>query len=416
MKRKDQNRYLVILCIVLVLNFAGLIIFNHLPNQSIRRYLALGNEYLLDGNYDKAILNYQAAVNISPSSENSIRSRQKLGDAYCRKAEKKLNSTAEGPTEEECLEAVNYLGAAALQFQELAEVQEKTGKTVVSQVESYRRIVEIRTEQLAVIRENDVEYDESSRDTIIQKKDEAQQKVNELLGIEEDDSLENVKEPDDETEETEAESESMEDILSESDSEKTEDSQSETVYDEEEEKAPLDELYYYYDSSEHTLYLRQDNQDGYTKQDMSEDWGWWNDYSRDEPSVYALKKAVIETPIRLTESTIFSENRDLAEIEGLELLDTSEMTDMSSMFYQCWALRDLDLSTFDTSKVTDMSWMFNRCIGLEHLNISGWEVSQVQSVQAMFYSSIDRDSTENIEGFEDFVTNLTCDWQMLWDQ
>ena len=48
----------------------------------------------------------------------------------------------------------------------------------------------------------------------------------------------------------------------------------------------------------------------------------------------------------------------------LSNFDTSNVTDMSSMFYGCLNLKSLDLSSFDTSNVTNMSYMFYICIRL----------------------------------------------------
>ena len=51
----------------------------------------------------------------------------------------------------------------------------------------------------------------------------------------------------------------------------------------------------------------------------------------------------------------------LKSIEGLEHLNTSQVTDMGGMFLGCKSLTSLDLSSFDTSKLTDMSRMFYGC-------------------------------------------------------
>ena len=53
--------------------------------------------------------------------------------------------------------------------------------------------------------------------------------------------------------------------------------------------------------------------------------------------------------------------QSLKSIEGLEHINTSQVTDMSYMFSGCSSLTSLDLSSFDTSKVTDMSYMFSGC-------------------------------------------------------
>ena len=55
----------------------------------------------------------------------------------------------------------------------------------------------------------------------------------------------------------------------------------------------------------------------------------------------------------------------LTEIQGIENLNTSEVTDMSVMFQNCHSLETLDLSSFKTSKVTSMHGMFFNCGNLK---------------------------------------------------
>jgi len=64
--------------------------------------------------------------------------------------------------------------------------------------------------------------------------------------------------------------------------------------------------------------------------------------------------------------------------------DTSNVTDMGSMFYFCSGLISLDLSSFVTSNVTNMSSMFAGCIKLTSLDASSWDVEQVTSYSNMF--------------------------------
>lgn len=73
------------------------------------------------------------------------------------------------------------------------------------------------------------------------------------------------------------------------------------------------------------------------------------------------------------------------DIAGLELLDTSKVTNMSYMFNGCSALTSLDLSGFDTSKVTYMDNMFNGCSALTALDLSGFDTSSVKEMYGMFY-------------------------------
>lgn len=67
-------------------------------------------------------------------------------------------------------------------------------------------------------------------------------------------------------------------------------------------------------------------------------------------------------------------------------LDTSEVTNMGKMFYDCYSnsLTSLDLSNFNTSSVTDMNNMFNNCRGLTGLDLSSFETSNVEDMSGMF--------------------------------
>ena len=75
----------------------------------------------------------------------------------------------------------------------------------------------------------------------------------------------------------------------------------------------------------------------------------------------------------------------LTEIDGLELLDTSGVTSMHDMFYDCWGLTTLDLSNFDTSSVTNMNYMFFSCKNLTTIYVSDkWNTDKVTSSYDMF--------------------------------
>ena len=53
--------------------------------------------------------------------------------------------------------------------------------------------------------------------------------------------------------------------------------------------------------------------------------------------------------------------------------DTSNVTNMSGMFYWCSNLTTLNLSGWDTGRVTDMNSMFDGCSSLTSLDLSGWD-------------------------------------------
>ena len=77
-------------------------------------------------------------------------------------------------------------------------------------------------------------------------------------------------------------------------------------------------------------------------------------------------------------------NNNLLKTLNVSGLDTSQVANMSNMFYACMGLTSLDLSNFDTSQVTNMSDMFGGCMGLTSLDVSNWNTSQVTNMSNMF--------------------------------
>ena len=82
----------------------------------------------------------------------------------------------------------------------------------------------------------------------------------------------------------------------------------------------------------------------------------------------------------------FYELNLLERIEGLEHLNTSQVTSMGWMFKGCGSLTSLDLSRFDTSKVTSMSGLFSGCGSLTSLDLTCFDTSKVTDMRGMFYS------------------------------
>ena len=79
----------------------------------------------------------------------------------------------------------------------------------------------------------------------------------------------------------------------------------------------------------------------------------------------------------------------LTDIEGIENLNTENVTDMGKMFDRCSALTSLDLTNFNTAKVSDMSYMFMGCIALTTIFVSDKFVTdQVTDGRDMFHMCI----------------------------
>ena len=65
-------------------------------------------------------------------------------------------------------------------------------------------------------------------------------------------------------------------------------------------------------------------------------------------------------------------------------IDTSNVTDMRSIFNNCVYLTSLDLSNFDTSNVMNMSEMFSNCSNLTSLDLSNFYTSNVMNMRLIF--------------------------------
>ncbi len=83
---------------------------------------------------------------------------------------------------------------------------------------------------------------------------------------------------------------------------------------------------------------------------------------------------------------LFYECKALKSIKGIENLDTSLVTNMNNMFYECNSLVNLDLSGFNTSNVTNMYRMFYNCSSLTSLNVSSFDTSNVTIMDRMFFN------------------------------
>ena len=188
------------------------------------------------------------------------------------------------------------------------------------------------------------------------------------------------------------------------------------------------------------LYLRATEQTGYTEGTK------WNDAT--------ITKVIIEEPIApSTCEEMFSICSSLQEIENIENLHTENAVSMKKMFYNCTALKQLDVSnfdtsnvknmnymfggqsvakgkmsleriigldSFDTSKVTDMSYMFSMCVKLKTLDVSSFDTGNVTNMACMFSGGwADKRfemELEKITGLENFKTGNVKYMQCMFYQ
>ena len=74
----------------------------------------------------------------------------------------------------------------------------------------------------------------------------------------------------------------------------------------------------------------------------------------------------------------------LTEIEGIENLNTQNVTDMRDMFTCCYALTSLDVSIFNTQNVKNMNGMFCDCSNLTSLDLTNFNTAKVTNMGNMF--------------------------------
>ncbi|WP_291292092.1 BspA family leucine-rich repeat surface protein [Enterococcus sp.] len=98
-----------------------------------------------------------------------------------------------------------------------------------------------------------------------------------------------------------------------------------------------------------------------------------------------LEQIVVGGRVRLPtdSSSLFSSLSNLRAIQNEHNFDTSQVTNMMSMFSTTSSLKSLDLSTWDTRLVTDMR-SFVHHSGIEALNVSGFDTSAVTNFRGMF--------------------------------
>ena len=143
-------------------------------------------------------------------------------------------------------------------------------------------------------------------------------------------------------------------------------------------------FYAVFDEATSTLTFKHDNNkpiEAFVLNEGSKFPGWYK-YHED------ISKVVFDTSFANARPTScyrwFFNCNDLTTIEGIEYLNTQNVTNMGFMFDGCSALRTLDLSSFDTKNVTNMKYMFYGCSSLETLDLSNFDTKNVTNMEYMF--------------------------------
>ena len=149
------------------------------------------------------------------------------------------------------------------------------------------------------------------------------------------------------------------------------------------------EAYACYTSSNTTLTFYYDNQRSSrtgTTYDLNtgiSNPGWYSDGTSPNVTKVVFNSSFVNTRPTNTFHWFYAMT-NLQSITGMSYLNTSEVTNMGFMFYNCYNLPSVDVSSFNTSKVTNMQSMFSGCSQLTNLDVSGFNTSNVTNMQDMF--------------------------------
>lgn len=137
--------------------------------------------------------------------------------------------------------------------------------------------------------------------------------------------------------------------------------------------------------------------------------GWY--YSADK-----ITKIVIEPSFadaRPTQCRRWFSDCRVKEIEGIEYLNTSEVTTMDYMFCNCTSLIKLDVSKFNTEKVTTFENMFTNC-PFTSIDVSSFNTEKATNMKGMFYVCRKLTSLDVSNFNTSNVTNMTEMFARCW--
>ena len=179
------------------------------------------------------------------------------------------------------------------------------------------------------------------------------------------------------------------------------------------------ESYAVFDEATNTLTFKHDTNKPAGAFALNEDYnapGWYkpDDYG-DNTNI--IKKVVFDASFANARPTScykwFYDCTNLTTIEGIEYLNTENVTNMGWMFSSCEALTILDVSNFDTKNVTNMRYMFSICFALTTLDVSNFDTQNVTNMSNMF-SDCSALTTLDLSNFD--TKNVTdMSWMFSFD-
>ena len=147
------------------------------------------------------------------------------------------------------------------------------------------------------------------------------------------------------------------------------------------------ESYAVFDEATHTLTFKHDTQKPYGAFALNVGRnapGWYNPHGSNKNYINKVVFDASFAKARPTSCYSWFRGCSNLKIEGIEYLNTENVTNMGCMFNDCSSLTTLDVSNFDTKNVTNMSKMFYECYGLTTLDVSNFDTKNVTDMRWMF--------------------------------
>ena len=170
-------------------------------------------------------------------------------------------------------------------------------------------------------------------------------------------------------------------------------------------------LWFYHDTKKNTR-----TGTVYKLNGAEEDPGWYSDGNSKNITYVNFSMTFVNARPTSTHGW-FRGMTKLTSVSNMQYLNTSEVTDMQYMFFNCSAMESVDVSKFNTSKVTDMSYMFYNCGAMESIDVSTFNTSNVRYMENMFFActglttlNLKNFNTQNVKSFRGmfyYCTDLT---------
>lgn len=136
---------------------------------------------------------------------------------------------------------------------------------------------------------------------------------------------------------------------------------------------------------------------------------WGSFYERNNPYLIYVNLFNQDTTNLTTMNGMFYECINLETVKFGADFDTSNVGDLKDMFRYCTNLKEVDLQYFNTSNITDISYLFNNCYNIKEIDLSNFDFSKVVSMQSMFANAA---SLTDVK-IKDDAPNLTSWYNMF---